>query len=817
MSMDCTEGMLSSLKTKGLMLAFAALAILLMASILVPTADATEEGYDDLLDSDGRIDRDFVERNNLIHGIDGDIYWVYYDSTLWLDGEGTDKAKTPYTDREASIDPDWEDPFEWKFQIDKLALTKAVVCLGDESFYNSVIDFVDFTRCENLVIEDEAFKKSSMLILDVPESVASIGSEAFCYCYQLYKVYFDGYCDVAEDAFYVAEDIYEPPDTMYIYSPFNYLEGKLDCPYAHYVYIPSAGLESGLHYWHLKNHILYIETSTTPDIRNYSPDDRPEWCGLFTGPTSFGIEIDDTFETIGSYVFFDTGYISYIKVGNGVKTIGDHAFANNRDGRSIILGDSVETIGDYAFAFSTMLESINIPASVKYIGKSAFEGCSSLTELRLTGDVVLHPEALVNSGFVSIDLSEANITNITPEMFKGCNRLQNVILPHDVEEIGDRAFAGCASLQSVEFPQSLVKIGSGAFEGCTSLKSIMVPAFVIDIGDRAFANCSFHSLYFQGSPESLGNEAFYGCGGLKYIRCESNIPMRNIGASAFCLNLDADEVQFCTVTSEGNSAKGIFDDYRGKNPDATIFNYVPTVSYDGNIQWEVGETVIRFSKIASAPNGDMNDYDRNDLPRWMMDGSLFWIDKIVIGHDISKIGSFAFYDLDIQIEIENYRTLKSIGDSAFEGCGGFDSMDMPYAVLDSIGDRAFAGCFNIRSISIPTSVSTIGEQAFAGCSNVSGIWMYGDSWDFKHIGERAFDLGEDVHSIMYSEHNIAQTYMPNGSGSTHFLYLPFHPSQFEDGDKGNGSDDSDTLIKGISTFAVLAVTAIFIAVVARKD
>lgn len=69
-------------------------------------------------------------------------------------------------------------------------------------------------------------------------------------------------------------------------------------------------------------------------------------------------------------------------------------------------------------------------------------------------------------------------------------------------------------------------------------------------------------------------------------------------------------------------------------------------------------------------------------------------------------------------EIPN--SVTSIGDGAFSGCSGLNSIDIPNSVT-SIGERAFSYCSGLTSIEIPNSVTSIGYEVFKGCTGLSSI------------------------------------------------------------------------------------------------
>ena len=70
------------------------------------------------------------------------------------------------------------------------------------------------------------------------------------------------------------------------------------------------------------------------------------------------------------------------------------------------------------------------------------------------------------------------------------------------------AFQGCEFLQHVDL-RAAEHIQTGAFRGCLQLTELTIPASVHTIGAEAFAACeSLTSVYFEGDPQTLGNNIF---------------------------------------------------------------------------------------------------------------------------------------------------------------------------------------------------------------------------------------------------------------------------------------------------------------------
>jgi len=99
--------------------------------------------------------------------------------------------------------------------------------------------------------------------------------------------------------------------------------------------------------------------------------------------------------------------------------------------------------------------------------------------------------------------------------------------------------------------------------------------------------------------------------------------------------------------------------------------------------------------------------------------------------------SLSYYRGDIIIPeriIDNSTTYKvvSIGDNAFENCGGLTSVTIPNSVT-TIGYKAFWNCDGLNSVTIPNSVTTIGLYAFWGCKGLIGINVDGNNKEYSSI------------------------------------------------------------------------------------
>ncbi|HQN24740.1 MAG TPA: leucine-rich repeat domain-containing protein [Bacteroidales bacterium] len=136
-------------------------------------------------------------------------------------------------------------------------------------------------------------------------------------------------------------------------------------------------------------------------------------------------------------------------------------------------------IGYEAFAGCTNLVSVDVPDAMQEIGDFAFAGCTNLQTFKMP--IFADPEDPENN--------TSNLTKIERAAFKGCKRLNAILIPDTVEEIGYESFFGCSSLKQIIVPPKVKKIDHMAFMLCTSLRTITLSEGLETINSRAFEEC----------------------------------------------------------------------------------------------------------------------------------------------------------------------------------------------------------------------------------------------------------------------------------------------------------------------------------------
>ncbi len=397
------------------------------------------------------------------------------------------------------------------------------------------------------------FAYCSLASITIPDSVTSIGSDAFKDCGSLEKITVSD-----NNVKYASVDgiLYDKNKTYIIYIPKN-IKGDITIPdsvtsigeQAFYYCRSLTSINISDSVTSIGNYAFgYCSSLTSVAIGNGVTSIGYE--AFYNCSSLTSINIPDSVTSIVSEAFYNCSSLTSVTIGNGVTSIGYEAFYNCSSLKSVIIGNGVTGIGDRAFNGCSSLTGVYItdiaawcniwfggdygnplyyahnlylnnelvtdlviPDGVTGIGDEVFRYCSSLTSINISDSVTSIGNYAFEdcSSLTSVTIGNG-VTSIGNYAFYNCSSLTSVTIGNGVTSIGEYAFSCCYSLTSVTIPDSVTSIGEYAFYNCSSLTSVTIGSGVTSIGDAAFWNCrSLTSVTIGNGVTSIGDNAFDAC------------------------------------------------------------------------------------------------------------------------------------------------------------------------------------------------------------------------------------------------------------------------------------------------------------------
>lgn len=262
-----------------------------------------------------------------------------------------------------------------------------------------------------------------------------------------------------------------------------------------------------------------------------------------------------------------------VTIPDGIAAVEQDCFRYHTEIEEVILPESVKVIGECAFLNCKNLRQIQLPDGLQIIERDAFEACSALKQISFPDSLKTIDGAFSNSGLEQVTLPEG--LQSADGAFFGCGSLKEATLPHSLIYLGgafrycynlerisltDRpaeygefllpenltsyvSFERCYKLENIVLPEGIEEIGAAAFE-CTAIKSCVIPDTCETVGSRAFSECTaLERCVIPDTCKYIGSKAFQGCTALKEVVIPNGLTYLSMEIFTGCSALQWDAPQ----------------------------------------------------------------------------------------------------------------------------------------------------------------------------------------------------------------------------------------------------------------------------------
>lgn len=431
------------------------------------------------------------------------------------------------------------------------------------------------------VVGNSAFEYSEISEITIPNSVVSIGDDAFYDCKRLNSVTIPGSVrTIGKQAFY--------------------------CCYG----LKSVTIEEGVtHIGERAFHVYGLDSLIIPNSVKEIGDEAfrgIHYIEIGDGVEKMGSNIVDKCDTLKFHCPIISGFGEKLKLkklilGDGVKTVFRNSFYYSHID-TLLLGNTIEEIGNEAFWGCGIKECV-FPNSLKRIGYWAFTknrfqnliippNIEEIEDGAFSENMELYKLTIEDSDN-SLNLGRLFIHNLHPDRYViyigrnlSCD-IKSIFNFNEIEYVtidtlifGDKLSKawGCSELRinNLQLSKNTMTIEHSAFANAT-IPYIEIPNSVVEIKTSAFDRCKCDSFTLGNSIEKIGDYSFRGTG---ILRKPLLFPetLNELGIGAFQTSYSGQSIVFTSLEPPLIKNDNIFSNPYGGGASNTV--YVPNVSFE---------------------------------------------------------------------------------------------------------------------------------------------------------------------------------------------------------------------------------------------
>ena len=376
--------------------------------------------------------------------------------------------------------------------ITSVIIPDSVTVIGDGAFFDCPsLTSVTLGNSVESIVENAFYYCQKLTNINLPESLIEIGGSAFWYCNNLKNIWIPKSVEtIGYDAFNGSYNIYCEAESQPEDWDSSWLIGTSKV------------------FWNVKSKNGILIFQETGDSTDAVMSQKAVTDALNNIPTSGGgssVEIVQETGDSEEKVMSQNATTDFVErsAGRDFEVYSPYNLVINEYSTYAVVGDNSAV---------QFVDSDGIPTTTVEI---------PITYKDRPTDVIMHKPVVrvARNAFkynVNIErlVTHDGLFAIEGDAFNGCSNLSSIVLANSIRRISYGAFLNCKKLTNIVLPKSLELLGKSAFFNAKLTGTITIPhtcAYIGENGGKVFNSKSISAIVFDGTPEYLHPDSFYGC------------------------------------------------------------------------------------------------------------------------------------------------------------------------------------------------------------------------------------------------------------------------------------------------------------------
>ena len=341
----------------------------------------------------------------------------------------------------------------------------------------------------------------------------------------------------------------------------------------------------------------------------------------------------------------------------------------------------------------------------------------------------------------------STVKTIDDHVFENCHNLTEITWG-GVEKIGSYAFADCENLDMMSLSYNVAAIEEGAFRGCSKVEFVVVPPRLKTLGNNAFP-LAVNLFWQENTFPEIPSEFWRGRTGTMMVydtsKWQDIIDEFEDEKITWSGRRGGQGCMFVQKQGENGILEGYYVSFnatesgticrlkQGRFCVERVYNRegieVDNLCFDFPNGWDAAQVKTMTLKKQVIPNRTFSN--------------LTQLETLEIQAEKVTIPSNAFQNLTHLTSVKIPGRVE-LQEGCFSGCTALSELEI--GTYMEIGSRAFKDCKSLSNLQIACAAKIIGEEAFAGCTGLTGVKITKRA---EKIAKRAFYQCEKLSDVSF--------------------------------------------------------------------